>query len=121
MRHPDRDKGAAPECRSCRAVQRAAALDARCVDEDVVVISRAELGGLLVVPRQHISGIEQLPVAHRARVLAALQRAKQSVREGNSQASAEIVVTMDPRASEGHVSFEVLPTESDDSNGPKSV
>ena len=117
MRHPSRDKGTAPECGSCRAARRAVAQDASCVDDDVVVISRAELGGLLVVPRQHISGIEELPVAHRARVLAALQRAKHSVREQNPQASAEIVVTTDSRASDGHVCFEVLPTDPGDSKG----
>ena len=82
-------------CRGMRLVRNCAVgsrpQDAKCggayvaedVDEDVVVISGPELDGLVVVPRQHIGGLEELSDLPRAHVLAALRRATQSVRDRN--------------------------------------
>ena len=79
------------ECRSCAIAQgvpdqgtrSAATYVVEDVDEDAVVISGPELHGLVVVPRQHIGGLEELPVLRRANVLAALRRAARSVLERN--------------------------------------
>jgi len=87
------------------------------VDEDVVVFSGPELDGLVVVPRQHVGGLEELPDLRRARVLAALRRATRSVRERNPGSVTRVVVMTDPPASEGHVSFHVLPDSSEDPVG----
>ena len=83
------------------------------VDEDVVVISGPGLDGLVVVPRQHIGGLEELPVSRRAHVLAALRRATWSVLERNPGTATKVVEMTDPPASEGHACFHVLPSGSD--------
>ena len=91
------------------------------VDEDVVVISEPELNGLLVVPRQHIGALEQLPAPSRGHLLAALRRATQLVQERNSGSAARVVVMTDPPASEGHVCFHVVPSASEDPVGLSST
>jgi diadenosine tetraphosphate (Ap4A) HIT family hydrolase len=109
------------ECRFCAIAQSVAGhstqrLDAYVVedvDDDVIVISGPELDGLVVVPRQHISGLEELPVLRRAHVLAALRRATRSVLEANPGATTSVVVKTDPPASEGHACFHVLPSGSE--------
>lgn len=83
-------------------------------DADVVVISGPELDGPVVIPRLHVGGLEELPVAHRAHVLAALSRVTQSVREENPGAAAKVVVLTDLPASAGHVCFQVVPSGSED-------
>jgi hypothetical protein len=113
------DSGIVPprECRSC-AVTRWATGDraqvvsayvAEDIDENVVVISGSDFEGLVVVPRQHLGGLEELPVHRRADVLAALRRATRSVLERNPGTSTQVVVLTDPPASEGHACFQVLP------------
>jgi len=100
-------------CGSCATAQRAADPRSRRptehVDEDVFVISGPELDGWVVVPRPHISGLEELSIPHRASVLAALRRATRSVRQRNPWSTPTIVVRTDLPASEGHVCFQVLP------------
>jgi hypothetical protein len=118
----------AGECRSCVIAQWVAdhsmrdlgTFVAEDVDEDVVVFSGPELDGLVVVPRQHIGGLEELPDLRRARVLAALQRATRSVRERNPGSVTRVVVMTDPPASERHVSFHVLPDSPEDPDDPAS-
>jgi diadenosine tetraphosphate (Ap4A) HIT family hydrolase len=114
------------ECQSCAIAQSVAGDGARSaagayvvedVYEDVVVISGPELDGLVVVPRQHIGGLEELSDLPRAHVLAALRRATQSVRDRNPGSVTRVVVMNCPPASEGHVCFHVLPNGSEDDPG----
>jgi diadenosine tetraphosphate (Ap4A) HIT family hydrolase len=79
------------------------------VDDDVVVLSNPELDGLLVLPRQHIGGIDGLSVLDRAHLLAALRRVARSVQERHPGPPTRIVVFTDPPATEGHVCFHVQP------------
>ena len=110
------------ECRSCVIAGRAtddgtrsvAPYIAEEVNDDVVVMRDSELDGLVVVPRQHISGLEDLPVLDRAHLLAALRRVTQSVHERNPGSGTRIRVMTDPPASEDHVCFHVAPRGSDD-------
>jgi hypothetical protein len=87
------------------------------VDEDVVVIRWPELDGLVVIPRRHVGGLEQLPAAHRAHVLAALRRVTQTVHERSQGPAARVLALTDPPASPGHVWFQVVPNGSDDPVG----
>ena len=84
------------------------------VDEDVVVVSRSGLEGLVVIPRRHVGGLEELAVAPRARVLAALRRVTQSIQERDPGSATRVVEMTDPAQSEGHVSFRVVATASQD-------
>ena len=100
-------------CGSCTTAQRAADPRSRRpsehVDEGFFLISGPDLDGWVVVPRPQISGLEELPIPHRASVLAALRRAARSVRIRYPWAMPTIVVRTDLPASEGHVCFQVLP------------
>jgi hypothetical protein len=81
-------------------------------NEDVIVLNEPELHGLVVVPCQHVSGLDELSDRGRARVLAALRRATQSVLIENPESSTTMVsVITEPPASEGHACFQVLPCE----------
>jgi hypothetical protein len=84
------------------------------VDEDVVVVSRSGLDGLVVIPRRHVGGLEELAVAHRARVLAALRRVARSIQERNPGSAARVVEMTDPAESDGHISFRVVARASQD-------
>jgi hypothetical protein len=104
------------ECRSC-AISVWAAGKGTCnvdayvsedVDENVVVVSGREFDGLVVIPRLHVSGLEELSVVYRAQVLAALQRATRLVQERNPGKATKVVVMTDPPASEGHACYQVL-------------
>ncbi len=121
-RLPGQGVTVAGECDSC-AIARWVAGDttrsgatyiAEDVDEDVVVVSGPELDGLVVMPRQHVGGLEQLSDLRRAHVLAALRRATRSVRDRNPGSVTRVVVMTGPPASEGHVCFHVLPNGSED-------
>jgi hypothetical protein len=114
------DKGGvtAGECRSC-AISRWIAGDstrsvggyvAEDIGEDVIVVSSRDFDGLVVMPRRHVSGLEELSVVHRAQVLAALQRATRSVLERNPGMTTTVLVMTDPPASEGHACYHVLPS-----------
>ena len=124
-RLPHPDSTLSGECHSCAIAQWAAGASTRKVaayvaediDEDVVVISAPELDGLVVVPRQHVCGLEELSILGRAHVLAALRRATQSVRKRNPGSATTVVVMTDPPASEGHVCFHVRSSGSEDPVG----
>ena len=111
------------ECRSCAIAQSMngdrtrylAPYVAEDVDDDVVVISGPEIDGLVVIPRQHIDGIEELTVLGRAHLLAALRRVTQSVQERNPGSATSIVVMTDPPATKDHVWFSVAPSDSETS------
>ena len=126
---PGESNTLALQCRSCAIAQRAVGQGTRSVtryvtedvDEDVVVISGPELDGLLVVPRQHIGGFEELSVPGRGHLLAALRRAAQLVQERNSGSATRVVVMTVPPASEGHVCFHVVPSASEDPVGFSSA
>jgi diadenosine tetraphosphate (Ap4A) HIT family hydrolase len=128
-RFPGQDITLAAECDSCaiargvasQRTQGVATYVAEDVAEDAVVISGPELDGLVVVPRQHIGGLQELPDVRRARVLAALRRATQSVRERNPGSATSVVVMTGPPASEGHVCFHVLPDDSEDPDSSTST
>jgi hypothetical protein len=77
-------------------------------DEDVMVVSGSGHDGLMVIPREHVGGLEELAVSHRAHVLAALRRVTQSIQDRNPGTAARIVVLIDPPDSAGHVCFRVL-------------
>ena len=106
------------ECRSCaislwvaeEGKHRVDAYVTDHVDENVVVVSSSEFDGLVVIPRRHISGLEELSVVHRAQVLAALQRATRSVQERHPGQATKIVVMTEPPASDGHACYQVLPS-----------
>lgn len=87
------------------------------VDVDAAVISGKELEGLVVIPRQHVGGLEELSIDRRAHVLASLRRATLWVQEKNPGSATEVVVKFDPPASAGHVCFHVLTRRSDDQGG----
>jgi len=108
----------AEPCQTCAVAHKVAgqstnsgaACVAKVVDEDAVVMSGPQLGGLIVLPRRHVSGLEELPPPRRARVLAALRHATRLVRDANQGAASRVVVMTDPPASVGHVCFHVLPS-----------
>jgi len=79
------------------------------IDDDVVAIREPDLEGLVVIPRQHISGINGLSVLGRANLLAALRRVAQSVQERNPGSATRILVMTDAPATEDHVCFHVTP------------
>jgi diadenosine tetraphosphate (Ap4A) HIT family hydrolase len=109
-------------CRSCAIAQRVADRDVRrgvsYVDEDVVVISGSDVVGPVVIPRQHVGGLEELSVAHRAHVLATLRRLTQSVRELHPGAEVRVVVLTDLTISTGHVCFQLVSSRSEDPPAP---
>ena len=102
-------------CDTCALTQRIAgrrrpdSYDAVAVDEDVVVLSIPGLVGLVVIPRRHVSGLEELPPLERARVLAALRRAFVSIGEEYHGSAPRVVATTDPPALNGHVGFRLFP------------
>lgn len=85
------------------------------IDDDVVVIREPDLEGLVVVPRQHISGIDDMSTLGRAHLLAALRRVAQSVQERNPGSATRIVVMTEAPATKGHVCFHVMPGGPEDS------
>jgi hypothetical protein len=78
------------------------------VDRDVVVISGSGVDGMVVIPRQHVSGLEDLPFAVRACVLAALRRVTESVKKRNPGSAPRILALTDLPASKSHVCFQVV-------------
>jgi diadenosine tetraphosphate (Ap4A) HIT family hydrolase len=64
---------------------------------------------LVVIPRHHVGGLEELPLPQRARVLAALRRLTVSIEAEDHGSDPGVVVTTDPPASNGHVCFQILP------------
>lgn len=113
-------------CRSCAIVRWAAgqgAVDgaeyvAETANDEAVVLSGAQLTGLVVIPRRCVSGLEDLAPSRRADVLAALRLATVRVRDGILGAATQTVVMNDASASTGHVSFQVMPAGSDDATSP---
>ncbi len=81
------------------------------VEADVVVISGPQIPGRVVVPHQHIGGLEELPLPRRAQVLAAIRRAAGEVGAGNPGSPVRVVVSTDSPASASHVCFHVLPPD----------
>jgi hypothetical protein len=104
-------------CDTCALAQRIADHKTRdtdsyqpeAVDEDVVVLSSTGLVGLVVIPRHHVNGLEELPLPRRARVLAALRRVRVAIEEEYPGSAPSVVVTTDPPASKDHVCFQVVP------------
>jgi hypothetical protein len=78
------------------------------VDRDVVVISGSGVDGMVVIPRHHVGGLEDLASAHRARVLATLRRITQSLQKRNPGSAPRIVALTDLPSSKGHVCFQVV-------------
>ena len=81
------------------------------VESDVVVISGPLIPGRVVVPHQHIGGLEELPLPRRAQVLAAIRRAAGVVGAGDPRSPARVVVSRESPASASHVCFHVLPPD----------
>src|SRR5271157_2694552 len=116
-RFPEQRMTQEAECRTCAVAQRLAdhhpgshpTYVSEYIDEDVVVISGLELDGLVVVPRQHVGGLDELSDLGRAHVLAALRRATRSVLKRDSGSATTVVMITDAPASEGHACFQVLP------------
>ncbi len=128
-RLPVRGTGPKGQCESCRAAQweadrrlRDTADPAGSTDSDVLVTSGPEFAGMVVFPRSHVGGLEELPIPQRAKVLAAVRRATRSVGQENPWSTPRIVVRTDLPASEGHMCFHVLPSvpESASASGSRS-
>lgn len=104
-------------CGSCaaerREIHRSRDVD-ESLDGDVFVISERELPGLIVVPRRHIGGLEELSIPERASILAAVRRATLAVKEENPWSTPGVLARTDLPASEGHLCFQVLPRVPDD-------
>lgn len=123
---PAREISADEGCRSCAIVQWVAdqgAVDgvpfvAEIANEGAVVLSGPQFTGFVVIPRQCVGGLEDLAPPGRALVLAALRLATLRVRNGNLGPITRTVVMNDTWASSGHVSFQVLPVDSDDETSP---
>jgi hypothetical protein len=91
------------------------------VDDDVVVIGGPDVKGLVVLPRRHISSLEELPASDRASVLAALRRATRSVSGGSPGSAARIAVLPATLASDGHVCLHVRPSEAEGAGSSSPV
>jgi diadenosine tetraphosphate (Ap4A) HIT family hydrolase len=65
----------------------------------------------VIVPREHIGGLEELSLPRRAQVLAAIRRAAAVVGTGEPGSPARVVVSTDSPASASHVCFHVLPPD----------
>jgi hypothetical protein len=118
--HANQYSGGAEPCEACAIARSGAAACADdpsltganvAIDSDVVVISGPRIVGQVVVPHQHVSGLEELPPPRRALVLAAIRRAAVAVGGGTSESQAQIVVSTESPASPSHVSFRVLPPD----------
>ena len=81
------------------------------VGTDVVVISGPRIAGQLIVPRQHIGGLEELSLPRRGQVLAAISRAATAVGAAEPPSPPQVVVSTDSPASASHVCFHVLPSD----------
>ena len=81
------------------------------VESDVAVISGPNISGRVVVPHQHIGGLEELSLPSRAQVLAAIRRAAELVGASDPESPAQVVVSTDSPASVSHISFHVLPPQ----------
>lgn len=108
-------RGTSPkrQCESCRVAHRVVDRHSQdsegFTDEDVLVIGGPVSGGLIIVPRSHVGGLEELPIPQRAKLLAAVRRAAVSVRKENPWSTPRIVARANLPASEGHMTFHVLP------------
>jgi len=117
--HADQHSSDAERCEACAVARSGAAGGVGAwlagatvtVDTDVVVVSGPPIAGQLIVPRQHIGGLEELPLPRRAQVLAAIRRAAAAVGGREPRSPAQVVVTTDPPASAAHVCFHVLPSD----------
>ena len=113
---PRGDRDPPPVCRACtitnaipgKNIADVASHTAEYMSRDVVVISAPTVDGLVVVPREHINGLEELPVLRRANVLAALRRAARRVRDQSPESVASVIAMTEPPASASHVCFRVL-------------
>jgi hypothetical protein len=118
-RHADQHASDAEPCEACAVARSGAAGGIGAwlagatvtVDRDVVVISGPRLAGQLIVPRQHIGGLEELPLPRRAQVLAAIRRAAAAVGDGAPLSPPRVVVSTDSPATASHVCFQVLPSD----------
>jgi hypothetical protein len=105
------------QCGACTLAQRVAgrttshigSYTAEDVDEDVVVLSAPGLVGVVVIPRHHVNGLEEMTLLQRAHLLAALRRACVSVGAAYHGSVPRVVVTTAPPASDDHVGFQVVP------------
>jgi diadenosine tetraphosphate (Ap4A) HIT family hydrolase len=117
--HSEENVTHARECRTCTIARRLARHDPqRKSAEDAFVLNEPELDGLVVLPYEHVGGLDELSDRSRARVLAALRRATRSVLEKNpGTTTTTIIVMTDPPASEGHTCFHVLPRDRGEPEG----
>ena len=117
--HGDRHSNDAEQCEACAVARSGAAgsvgpwlADATVtVDTEVAVISGPWIAGQVIVPRQHIGGLEELSLPRRAQVLAAIRRAAAGVSAGEPGSPARVIVSTDSPASVSHVCFHVLPSD----------
>ena len=118
--HADQHSADAERCEACAVARSGAARGVGpwlagatvTVEADVVVISGPRIAGRVIVPRQHVGGLEELPLPRRAQVLAAIRRAAGVVGAGEPRSPVRVVVSTDSPASASHVCFHVLPPDS---------
>jgi hypothetical protein len=118
--HADRHSAETEKCEACAVARSGAACGVVpwlngatvTVEAAVILISWPRIAGRLIVPRHHIGGLEELPLARRAEVLAAIRRASGVVGlEEPPSAQARVIVSTDSPASASHVCFRVLPPD----------
>ena len=93
------------------------------IDDDAVVASIWGLEGMVVIPRRHIGGLEGLSTSDRARFLANLRRATNSLQERNPGAAVRITVLVDLPSSKGHACFQIVAksSEADERSSPQEA
>jgi hypothetical protein len=111
-------------CRTCAIVRSVARQSpeettfiVESTNDGAVVLRGPQLAGLVVVPRQCVSGLNELPVQGRGHVLAAVRVATLLVREENPGSTSRIDLVRDMSSPSGHVSYQVVPDSSDAPTG----
>jgi hypothetical protein len=111
-------------CRTCaivRSVARQSPEETTFVvesaNDDAVVLRGPQLAGLVVLPRQCVSGLQDLPVLGRGHVLAAVRVATLLIREETPDSASRIEVLRDVSSPSGHVSYQVVADSSDSPTG----
>lgn len=118
---PRQGETTADACHSCAIVQLLAgqtpseesAFTIEGANDGALVLRQPDVAGLVVVPRRCVTGLQELPVAGRGHVLAAVRMATLLVRSENLEGTSRIEVMRDSSTPACHVSYQVVPDHSD--------
>jgi hypothetical protein len=121
---PWQDDAHTDGCRTCAIVRSVARQSpeettfiVESTNDGAVVLRGPQLAGVVVVPRQCVSGLQDLPVLGRGHVLAAVRVATLLIREENLDSAGRIEVMRDMSSPSGHVSYQVVADSSDSPTG----